>query len=300
MAPNLLVATQTLFAPQRWFSKRRSSKPVSKTEHWDDPTPGQYEYIPGRGWYLTRPDTEAGEPGERLDKPKHVLYSRVLRRYLFDTEYQRRKLSGDIKDANGKWKEVGFFQLDDGVAWVNCWDSHGEFIPGPYERWCIDDRTEKFRKMLKGDDPAWRSRHSSRSRRSGEDGVVSSKAGSDDGKGTSSEESGTVYTVPREGHSRPASAIDLVLSPPVSRPGSVRNIPRSEGATRSNSVSNGSATQPNSRPGSTRALKLDDNGSKANSSCANCGGSNATRGLAAAVASKLRDQENLDEHTDEH
>ncbi|KAF2138774.1 uncharacterized protein K452DRAFT_210227, partial [Aplosporella prunicola CBS 121167] len=176
MAPNLLVATQTLFTPHRWFTRKHSEpkRSLRKTEHWQDPKPGTYEYIPGRGWYLTRPDNADGTPGERLEKPKLVTYSRVLRRYLFHTEYERRKLAGEIKDQHGKTREVGFFQLDDGVAWVNCWDHKGEFMPGPYERWCIDDRTEKFRKMLKGDDPNWRSR---RGRKSAESNKSSDNSG---------------------------------------------------------------------------------------------------------------------------
>ncbi|KAH7049346.1 hypothetical protein B0J12DRAFT_533057, partial [Macrophomina phaseolina] len=159
MAPNLLVATQTLFTPHKWFSRKASEKSVRTSEHWDDPLPGIYEYIPGRGWYLTRPDGPDGSLGERLEKARPVKYSRVLRRYLFDSEYQRRKLSGEITDAHGKVREVGFFLLDDGIAWVNCWNHKGEFIPGPYERWVIDERNEKFRKMLKGDDPEWRKHH---------------------------------------------------------------------------------------------------------------------------------------------
>ncbi|KAK7558694.1 hypothetical protein IWX50DRAFT_548426, partial [Phyllosticta citricarpa] len=160
MAPNLFVATQTLFTPRRWFSRRRPERSIRESEYWTSPVPGIYEHIPGRGWYLVRPDEPDGSRGTRFEKPRPVKYSRVLRRYLFESEYERRKLPGEIKDKNGKLREVGFFQLDDGVGWVNCWNHHGEFMPGPYERWCIDERTERFRPMLKGDDPAWRSRRS--------------------------------------------------------------------------------------------------------------------------------------------
>ncbi|EOD45180.1 hypothetical protein GTA08_BOTSDO04109 [Neofusicoccum parvum] len=291
MAPNLLVATQTLFTPHKWFARKTSDKSVRRSEHWDDPQPGTYEYIPGRGWYLTRPDGPDGTLGERLEKPRPVKYSRVLRRYLFDSEYQRRKLSGDITDSHGKVREVGFFLLDDGVAWVNCWNHKGEFIPGPYERWVIDERNEKFRKMLKGDDPEWRNRrhnHSTRARRR-----PSAESNEDD--------KNKVYTIPAQGHSRPAST--MILSPPTSCPPSPKmGATHSEGATRTNSNANSRA---NSRANSIskegfsplRPSNLRQNSSEATSPRSTCTSSTSTsngattpRSLAAAVTSRLEEQ----------
>lgn len=175
MTPNLFVATQTLFKPKKWFRKDRIERPTRKTEHWDQPVPGVYEYIPGRGWYLiatyknaptdtAEADTKEGGPvgpveekvPENLIKmtpPTLVRYSNVLKRYFLSPDYEMRKKYGEIPNSRGKMIQVGFFQLDDGVAWVNCWDEEGEFIPGPYKLWCIDARTNKFRHMKKGDDP---------------------------------------------------------------------------------------------------------------------------------------------------
>lgn len=158
MTPNPLH----LFLPTRWFGHRSKSpsKPVRHTEHWDTPVPGTYEHIPGRGWYLVAEDSA---PDTRITPPKPVRHSRVLQRYLLEPEYNSRKRSGVIAaDANGKEKQGLFFRLDDGVAWVKPWDEQGEFMPGPYERWCVDERTGRFRKMLRGDDPEWQSRRSSR------------------------------------------------------------------------------------------------------------------------------------------
>jgi hypothetical protein len=187
MTPNLLLATQTLFSPHKWFNRQKSERPTRKTEHWDSPVPGIYEYIPGRGWYLVATDkdapAQAGENGKgsgdrarptskesngagvetiRMTQPVQVKYSKVLKRYLLAPDYEMRKKYGDVQDFRGKWYTAGFFRLDDGIAWVECWDEDGEFIPGPYKLWCIDQQTGKFRHMLRGDDPAYmHSRHNS-------------------------------------------------------------------------------------------------------------------------------------------
>jgi hypothetical protein len=176
MTPNLFVATQTLFKPKKWFRKDKSERPTRRTEHWEQPVPGVYEYIPGRGWYCVatykeNTNTAGVEPKEedpvatvrektpedliKMTPPTPVRYSKVLKRYLLSPDYELRKKYGEIENSRGKMIQVGFFQLDDGVAWVNCWDEEGEFIPGPYKLWCIDARTQKFRHMKKGDDPAY-------------------------------------------------------------------------------------------------------------------------------------------------
>ncbi|KAF2650899.1 hypothetical protein K491DRAFT_607969 [Lophiostoma macrostomum CBS 122681] len=183
MTPNLFVATQTLFSPHKWFKNRpKGERLARKTEHWDTPVPGIYEYIPGRGWYLIATDKEVpanvdpdikspddqstptpktpfpnGSKQEvvRMTSPVQVKYSKVLKRYLLAPDYELRKKHGKIQSAQGKWYDAGFFRLDDGIAWVECWDDHGEFIPGPYKLWCIDTATGKFRHMLKGDDPKY-------------------------------------------------------------------------------------------------------------------------------------------------
>ncbi|OJD31199.1 pyranose 2-oxidase [Diplodia corticola] len=303
MAPNLLVATQTLFTPHKWFTRKSSEKSVRRSEHWNDPMPGTYEYIPGRGWYLARPDAADGSPGERLEKPRPVKYSRVLRRYLFDAEYQRRKLSGEITDSHGKVREAGFFLLDDGIAWVNCWNHKGEFVPGPYERWVIDERNEKFRKMLKGDDPEWRKKHTTTRRTSGDRPRRSASVDSDE------DDKNRVYQIPSVGHSRPASTIDMMLnSPPASRPPSPKNgMTRSEGVSRVNSrVNSGANSCANSIIGvklASRPSNLRENSSSEADTPVSVGSSSTTisnmaaacsahhhQSLAAAVSSRLEEQ----------
>ncbi|KAF2466107.1 uncharacterized protein BDR25DRAFT_336659 [Lindgomyces ingoldianus] len=161
MTPNLFLATQTLFSPHKWFKTTKHTRPVRTTEHWSSPVPGLYEYIPGRGWYLIATDKSPADskaPDGTLDtvkmtQPVQVKYSKVLKKHLLAPDYEMRKRHGRVKDANGKSEEAGFFRLDDGIAWVKCWDENGEFIPGPYKLWTIDKTTGVFRHMVKGDDP---------------------------------------------------------------------------------------------------------------------------------------------------
>jgi hypothetical protein len=190
MTPNLFLATQKVFQPHKWFRAPRTERPTRVTEYWTTPEPGQYEYIPGRGWYLiaklkenpaepieswksegspalpaTSPDTREFD---KLPQPIPVHRSRVLGRYLLEDDYKRRKRTVQIKNERGKRVQAGFFQLDNGVAWVHCWDDNGIFIPGDksgYKLWCIDTATQEFRHMRKADDPDFvRSRNPSRER----------------------------------------------------------------------------------------------------------------------------------------
>lgn len=174
MSPNLFLATQKLFSPHKWFRNSQShEQSVRKTEHWAEPKPGLYEYIPGRGWYLiaklkeaphdmprtaaeggpVRASQEPPKEHEKLAHPISAHWSRVLKRYMLEDDYKARKKYGAIRNESGRNVQVGFFRLDDGVAWVQCWDQDGIFIPGPYKLWCISQRTGQFRPMLKGDDP---------------------------------------------------------------------------------------------------------------------------------------------------
>ncbi|KAF2762678.1 hypothetical protein EJ05DRAFT_481586 [Pseudovirgaria hyperparasitica] len=156
------VMMMMMMCPHKWFSspdsQRSAPKPERTVEHWDSPVPGTYEYVPGRGWSLIAID----QPAATLIKPISVKYSRVLKRHLLIDDYNDRKRVAPIKDSKGRTKEVGFFRLDDGTAWVNFTDSNGDFIPGPYKLWIPDARTGKFRDMLKGDSPEWRGRQASR------------------------------------------------------------------------------------------------------------------------------------------
>ncbi|KAF2646224.1 hypothetical protein P280DRAFT_370459, partial [Massarina eburnea CBS 473.64] len=190
MAPNLLVASQTLFQPRKWFRASKNEKPKRKTERWEDPIPGLYEYIPRRGWFLVEKDkentadaTEKGGPvltienttpkeTIKMDPPVAVRYSKVLKRHLLGPDYQNRKKDGEIENSQGKKSLVTFFRLDDGASWVNFLDEHGEFIPGktlhamlsdrhtksetgPYRLWFFDQSTNRFRHMLRRDDPEY-------------------------------------------------------------------------------------------------------------------------------------------------
>lgn len=192
MAPNLLVATQKAFSPHKWFKANKGEQPTQKDERFeerDSPVPGLYERIPGRGLYLiarleeipvgtidTTIQGSLGLPAHittkreyvKLDQPILVTYSRYLKRYLLDIEFRSRKKRGVIKDERGKLVEVGFFKLDDGVTWVQCYDNQDQFVPCDatgYKRWCIDAQTQQFRHMRRGDDPNYiRSRRTSSER----------------------------------------------------------------------------------------------------------------------------------------
>lgn len=246
MTPNLFVATQTLFSPHRWFKRQQSERPTRKTEHWDLPVPGYYEYIPGRGWYLVATDKDASSDVDlatgggpvgtlpmrptrpkdiiRIAQPVAVKYSKVLKRYLLDPDYRMRKRYGHIKDARGKSVQVGFFRLDDGIAWVQCWDEEGEFVPGPYKLWCVDTATNKFRHMLRKDDPDFvPSRANSRANSFERDS--NTRRRSQDSRSTQYRASGPA--TPRDGHTAPSSRANSVrgLTPsvPTSQPGSQAN-----------------------------------------------------------------------------
>ncbi|OAL46467.1 hypothetical protein IQ07DRAFT_614294 [Pyrenochaeta sp. DS3sAY3a] len=182
MTPNLFLATQKAFKPHKWFKSSTTQQRQPRTiEEWTTPVPGRYEHIPGRGWYLiatlkdaptdaTSLETSKGGPVitmetsqtkeyVKLDQPIRVHKSKVLSgRWFLEPEYQARKKRGMVRDIDGTLSEVGFFRLDDGITWVQCWDGEGNFIPGDpkiggYKRWCIDVKSQQFRPMLKRDDP---------------------------------------------------------------------------------------------------------------------------------------------------
>ena len=124
MSPNLFLATQKLFSPHKWFRENKSQeRSLRKTEHWAEPTPGLYEYIPGRGWYLIAKEKEAvqettieatteggpvqaaQEPQtsyEKLALPVSVHWSRVLKRYMLEPTYKDRKQHGVITNDKGR------------------------------------------------------------------------------------------------------------------------------------------------------------------------------------------------------
>lgn len=190
MTPNLFLATQKAFSPHKWFknSNNNSERSTKTIEEWSTPVPGLYEYTPGRGWYLIAIHNDASLDGSeyktsseplsrsssfvkeytKLAQPIQVHKSKVLSgRWFLDGEYKARKRQGTIRNDRDKLVTVGFFQLDDGVTWVQCWDAFGKFIPGDpaiggYKRWCIDANSKNFRHMLKRDDPNYiRSRSNS-------------------------------------------------------------------------------------------------------------------------------------------
>ena len=252
MTPNLFLATQKVFQPHKWFRTTKSERPTRVTEYWATPAPGQYEYIPGRGWYLIAKLKDlpadlielAGSEGDpvlpasspqrefvKLQKPIPVHRSRVLGRYLLEDDYKNRKRTTEIKNEQGKRVQAGFFRLDNGVAWVHCWDDDGIFIPGGktgYKLWCIDAATDQFRHMRKGDDPNFvRSRNTSRER--------DPDSRSEDSVSTAFR-SGPAST--RDGPSIPstrASSIRGPLSNPTSNPSS-RAQSRRSSPRRNNSI----------------------------------------------------------------
>lgn len=246
MTPNLFVATQKVFQPHKWF-KKQNEKPQRRTEHWESPVPGVYEYIPGRGWYLVATYKEHGadEITEIVPKdggpvgaivvnekketvpvtsPVPVRYSKVLKKYLLNPDYEIRKKYGVIENSRGRMVQVGFFRLDDGVAWVNCWDEEGEFIPGPYKLWCIDARTDRFRHMLRADDPEYQqSRSNSRapSRANSSERETGSRRNSQESRSTQYRPGpGSTYDGSSVPSTRANSIKNLTPSGPTSKSGS--------------------------------------------------------------------------------
>lgn len=269
MTPNLFVATQKVFQPRKWF-KKQSDKPQRRTEHWESPVPGVYEYIPGRGWYLVATykehvdDTteivpkDGGPVGGAVDeKPKEtvpvsspvpVRYSKVLKKYLLNPDYEIRKKYGTIENSKGRMVQVGFFKLDDGVAWVNCWDEEGEFIPGPYKLWCIDKGNARFRHMLRADDPEYQRSHPN--------SRTASRANSFDreaGSRRNSQESRSTQYRPGPGSTHDGSSV------PSTRASSIRNFSPSDPTSKSNSRVNSRRNSLTRGPRSPRVL-LDEAG----------------------------------------
>ncbi|KAI9759205.1 MAG: hypothetical protein M4579_002492 [Chaenotheca gracillima] len=177
MAPNPFGLVKKVFnsSPQNTPSPPESPAPrsqsIRRTEHWDEPVPGLYEYLPGRGWYLIKRDSAS--EGEKL-KREPVLRCPILHRWILRADREERTRTGKAIDQSGTITTKRFFKSDDPIAWINCWDKDGAFIPGPWERWCIDEKTGMFRKMLHGDDPEWRNRkRGSKSTQGGTSGQVS-------------------------------------------------------------------------------------------------------------------------------
>jgi hypothetical protein len=277
MTPNLFLATQTLFSPHKWFKSQKGERPMRQQDHWDSPVPGIYEYIPGRGWYLIATDkdpqnvfTKDGpedqskraskdttiDPNQETIKvtpPIQVKYSKVLKRYLLAPDYEMRKRHGRVLGSNGKSYTAGFFRLDDGIAWVECWDQDGEFIPGPYKLWCIDQATGNFRHMLKGDDPAYIS-HSRQNSFEG-DNLGLPGASSGRRRGNSQDSRSTQFRSGAGSSTRDGPSV------PSTRPNSIKtgngsgmlpltpSQPQSRNASRAGSRSNSRRNSPKRSPG---------------------------------------------------
>jgi hypothetical protein len=188
MAPNLLIASQKVFTPHKWFKSSKPDHSSRVIEEWTRPAPGRYEHIAGRGWFLIatlkeatvdasqpKSENDANSPAKRstsreyipLDRPVPLKYSYAAGRYFLEPEFYQRKKTVMIKNDKGKEVQAGFFRVDD-VTWVKCWDAEDNFIPGNahgaqgYQRWVLDSQTKQFRHMLKRDDPNYiRSRRNS-------------------------------------------------------------------------------------------------------------------------------------------
>lgn len=148
MAPNLFLCLRTVFCPIYWFRPSiRVEGSICGEEHWDSPVPGTYRYVPRRGWYLIRRDDAPNDEGMF---PEPVVYCRIIHRHLLASDMEERcqwhtVVSPD--DPSSTPREYRFFQLDDGICWVAGWDAKGEFIPGPYRRWCFDKESLSMRPM---------------------------------------------------------------------------------------------------------------------------------------------------------
>ena len=197
--PNLYVAASTMVSPRRWFSKQRQScsgssvvvpgQPLAVTEHWKSPVPGVYRHVPGSGWYLIQLDSDPAEPKQ----PDRVLFCAPLDRGILESDYKVRcikarlpkgcrpalsrpsspssKRSSRVSPVTSRnssavreseQPEVSFVRHDDGFTWLNDKDAEGKPTRGPWQRFCFDHKKGEMRVMLKGDDPNWREKASSR------------------------------------------------------------------------------------------------------------------------------------------
>jgi hypothetical protein len=253
MAPNLFVATQKAFAPHKWFKSSKPDQASRVIEEWSSPVPGRYESIPGRGWFLIatlkeQPKTDTiSDPSVKpsksreyitLEKPVPLKYSHAIGRYFLESEFYARKKKAMIKNDKGKEVQAGFFRVDD-VAWVRCWDEDDTFIPGNangaagYQRWVLDPSTQKFRHMLKRDDPNYiRSRKNSPVR--------------DNADSRSQESVSTEYRTSRPGSTKNG------LSVASTRANSFRYLPTS------NPTSNPVSNPPSQRPSRQSSPKRSD------------------------------------------
>lgn len=144
MAPNLFLCLRTICCPVYWFQRRERVHSLNIEEHWDSPVPGTYKYTPGRGWYLVHRDGHTSPEKE----PVRLVYCRILHRHLLEHEMEERCRweSVTVREGN-KPEKFMFFLLDDGFTWVTGWDAMGNFIPGPYRKWCFDPETNAMRRM---------------------------------------------------------------------------------------------------------------------------------------------------------
>ncbi|PGG95366.1 hypothetical protein AJ80_09973 [Polytolypa hystricis UAMH7299] len=149
MAPNLFICLRTAFVPKYWFrSGVRVHGSIVQDEHWTEPTPGTYRYVPGHGWHLIRRDDT---PADAPISPEPVVYCEVVNRYLLASDIERRCRSSVVTGKDGKMQRFRFFRLDDGVSWVAAWDDKDRLIQGPYRRWCLDKESGEMRLMTAAD-----------------------------------------------------------------------------------------------------------------------------------------------------
>ncbi|KAI9801557.1 MAG: hypothetical protein M1825_003236 [Sarcosagium campestre] len=179
MAPNLFLLTRKAVSPHRWFCSTErpeaSSQNCRRTEHWDLPVPGTYEYIPGRGWYLIARDTDDNASEKHTLQREHVHWCPIVQRWMLQSELRDRTrwVTAAIGDSSSNGggggdnesgrhqrasrtkttTQIRVFRLDDGLTWLQCWENDGRFKQGPYQRWCLDKESGLFRKMLVDDRP---------------------------------------------------------------------------------------------------------------------------------------------------
>ncbi|KAJ5851877.1 uncharacterized protein N7529_011262 [Penicillium soppii] len=135
MAPNLFLCARTIFCPVYWFQMGDRDSNL-KEQHWQSPVPGTYRFLPGRGWHLIHRDGHENE--EKI--PAALVYCRILHRYMFESELEDRCRWFDAPLHKGARPEkLRFFLLDDGIHWVAGWDAQGNFIPGPYPKWWLEE-----------------------------------------------------------------------------------------------------------------------------------------------------------------
>ena len=131
MSPNPFTLVKLMCSPHQWNKRRTSHDSLTPKVQRNEPVPGIYEYKKGRGWYLVEyvEDVEpssnsttstVSRQSKRERLPRQVIKCRVLDRWMFTTDYEKRRHFEYVQNSedDSQVDQVGFYRMDDGVTYV--------------------------------------------------------------------------------------------------------------------------------------------------------------------------------------